>query len=89
MGYENNCQAYTLSIGSSSCTNGDVRLIGGRDEREGRVEICYNRVWGTVCAYGWDEIDAHVVCTQLGYGTPGLINMHGNVIGLHYRLFHL
>ena len=53
------------------CSDGEVRLYGGKNEREGRVEICYNGVWGTVCDYGWDEMDANVVCAQLGYGHTG------------------
>ena len=64
------------SAGTSSCDDGDVQLVGGKTEREGRVEICYNGVWGSVCADGWDEVNANVVCVQLGYGLPGEKPVH-------------
>ena len=61
-----------IKAGPSSCVDGDVMLNGGENDREGRVEICYNGVWGTVCAdNGWDEVDANVVCQQLGFWYQG------------------
>lgn len=52
---------------AANCSNGDVRLVGGHDNHEGRVEVCYNRKWGMVCQKNWDYRDASVVCYQLGY----------------------
>ena len=55
----------------TSCNNGDVRLVGGINELEGRVEICYNKIWGSVCHNSWSTYDANVVCKQLGYQPIG------------------
>ena len=53
------------------CSEGDIRLRGGQNSTEGRIEICFNNRWGTVCDDFWDIRDATVVCTQLGLPSEG------------------
>ena len=61
----------TVSSVGSTCTYGAVRLVGGSNQYEGRVEVCINDQWGTVCDDSWGTTDATVVCRQLGYAYTG------------------
>ena len=54
-------------VRTAQCENGAVRLSGGPNKFEGRVELCMNGNWGQVCGMGWTTDDAEVVCHQLGH----------------------
>ena len=55
-----------------NCTTGEVRLVPPRnmmdcDYAEGRVEVCINNAWGTICRDSFfGPMDAGVLCGQLG-----------------------
>ncbi|XP_046801135.1 protein bark beetle isoform X1 [Lucilia cuprina] len=45
----------------------NVRLLGGAGPYEGRLQLFLNGRWGTVCDYGWTELNSALVCHHLGY----------------------
>ena len=69
--------AALLGTNGTNCTNGDIRLVGGTNELEGRVEVCYDNQWGTVCDNSWGTAEANVACGQLGFSKLGK-NEHYN-----------
>ena len=62
---------FKKSTAAQSCSHGTLQLVGGQSSNEGRVEICINGVWGTVCHSSWSSNDAQVVCRQLGFSGSG------------------
>ena len=48
------------------CENGEIRLVDGHSEYEGRLEYCHNETWGTVCNDEWSFTETSAVCADLG-----------------------
>ena len=52
----------------SNCSDGELRLSGAALTNQGRLEVCVNGAWGSVCdsqgVFTTDE--AKVACRQLG-----------------------
>ncbi|XP_050393850.2 deleted in malignant brain tumors 1 protein [Patella vulgata] len=53
------------------------RLVGGRSQLEGRVEVLYNNTWGTICDDYWGPEEEMVVCRHLGYNPTGIKEFYG------------
>ena len=49
----------------------------GSTEVTGRVEVCANFTYGSVCDYGWDQADADVFCRNYVQNAFGIFT--GNV----------
>ena len=71
-----------------ACIDGTVRLRGSSVEYGGRVEICVETIWTSICNQRWNFNDAKVVCRELGYSSYGITKIYmctPNVLDLYPR----
>ena len=71
------------TILQSDCGDDNLRLVEGPSTNEGKVEICMNGFWGTVCSYRFGVADARVVCRQLGFQAHGMFSGYSQFSRLH------
>lgn len=68
------CSSHYYDVGVTCqevCNSGEVRLVDGGSDNQGRLEICIGGLWGTVCDEEFHNVDAQVVCKQLGLPYAG------------------
>ncbi|XP_071141934.1 CD5 antigen-like [Mytilus edulis] len=63
-------------LNCSTAADGDLRIIKGFVENQGRLEINYKGEWGTVCDNNFEDVDAEVACRQLGYRSGLMLPAH-------------
>ncbi len=67
-----------FGIPAGNCHHNSLRLTGGNQSSQsqtmnGRLELCFNNAWGTVCNKSFRAIDAQVACNQLvGFEREGI-----------------
>ena len=68
---------------------GALQLVGGETYLEGRVEVCEDGVWRTICQGElWSQEDAVVTCAQLGYSTLCMSFSNSKIMIFNMRNVH-
>ena len=75
-----NVSKYSFAV----CNSKSIRLVNGSNIYEGRVEVCLNNQWGTVCDNHWNSLDAKAVCNQLGYPSSDAVALSNSYFGSGY-----
>uniref|UniRef100_A0ABM5G0A1 Neurotrypsin n=1 Tax=Pogona vitticeps TaxID=103695 RepID=A0ABM5G0A1_9SAUR len=75
---EHNCDHIEdAGVTCDPLAEGTIRLAGGYNPNEGRVEVYHNGGWGCVCDDGWTGATAQVACRQLGFSGPARLASKG------------
>lgn len=75
--YLNFCAAHNDSL----CEDGEIRLYSSDTVERGRLEVCYDGIWGAICNEQWTDTDAKVACNQLR------LPSEGNIAELQYSVY--
>ena len=59
----------------ADCEDGELTLIDGDTESEGRLEVCLDQRWGSIGSKGWTQLNTVVVCNYFGYETSGKVSV--------------
>ena len=70
-----------LATPSANCSDGDLRLLDGMTDvvtgmMEGRLEICINQAWGSVCVDHFGSAETTVVCNFFNLTGRGVCHNH-------------
>ena len=65
---------YSVSdVSKTPPTEWSLRLVEEEmSEYKGRVDVYINNQWGSICDDSWGDIEAAVVCRQLGWAGPAI-----------------
>ena len=77
----------TYFVADEAYREGDIRLVGGFYNWEGRVEIYWSGTWGAISDSSWTAAEANVVCRQLrhlDYGNYFSILCHSHIVSYWY-----